>query len=325
MANNRGQATATGAMGSGDYDAQAAKRALVSDLYAEADARFWAQVGYKPGQKLDPKDPLDAKQIPVWKDIFNKLTAQAKRDQPGPDDPFWTFRHPVVQAAIADAQAATASTAQSLDSAVEARNENRPNAQAAHLDAAQASHEAAQVATTAAAQIQPKTASHAQAKRAANETQAFVMQGAVGVPVVKRGSDAAAVMQAHAAPGRLWAPPGLIDPSAWQGEPGGVQIALSEPFQVPGEPSSQPAGQPSGRPSGQPSSNAGAVDEIKKYPPYVSSSKPTSHTSEYVAIGAAILAAVGLTAWGVQSGTLGKSRRASPRARPARTLGRRFA
>lgn len=45
----------------------------LAELYAETDARFAAQTGYRPGHKLDPKDPSDKAMIKVWLDIFAKV------------------------------------------------------------------------------------------------------------------------------------------------------------------------------------------------------------------------------------------------------------
>lgn len=36
------------------------------DLNQETDLLFWSQTRYKPGQRLDPHDPADARMIPVW-------------------------------------------------------------------------------------------------------------------------------------------------------------------------------------------------------------------------------------------------------------------
>ena len=46
-------------------------------LNKETNARFWAQTGYKPGQRLDPNNPLDKAKMPVWMDIFRKVNAEA--------------------------------------------------------------------------------------------------------------------------------------------------------------------------------------------------------------------------------------------------------
>ena len=79
-------------------------------LYKEADARFQAQTGVV--RKLDPKNPLDGKLIPVWADIYGKLLAQWKAGTIA-----WTFDHPVVVAALGDATVASIAAATSMGAA----------------------------------------------------------------------------------------------------------------------------------------------------------------------------------------------------------------
>lgn len=43
------------------------------ELNDETDSRFWAQTGYKPGQKLDPKNSADKAMAKVWLDIYAKV------------------------------------------------------------------------------------------------------------------------------------------------------------------------------------------------------------------------------------------------------------
>lgn len=45
-------------------------RALIS---REVDNRFWETTGYKPGQRLDPRDPADAKMALIWLDIYRDV------------------------------------------------------------------------------------------------------------------------------------------------------------------------------------------------------------------------------------------------------------
>ena len=45
-------------------------------LIHETDKRFAAATGYRPGHKLDPSDPQDAKMIPIWIDIYNQAEAE---------------------------------------------------------------------------------------------------------------------------------------------------------------------------------------------------------------------------------------------------------
>src|ERR1700674_415762 len=70
-------------------------------LEKETDARFWAQSHYRPGQKLDPNDPTDAKMIPVWLDIYRKVKAEAAAGKL-----VTTYNHPVVAQSLSDAHVA---------------------------------------------------------------------------------------------------------------------------------------------------------------------------------------------------------------------------
>lgn len=117
----------------------------------ETDARFWAQSKYKPGHKLDPKDPTDAKMIPIWMDIYKKVKAE---DAAG--KLVLTYNHPVVAQHLADAHVADKAAAMHLDAAATA-----PDPQTAQQNIAAAAT-AAQVAsqkTREAAQLQPPTVS----------------------------------------------------------------------------------------------------------------------------------------------------------------------
>jgi hypothetical protein len=117
----------------------------------EADQRFWAQVGYKPGQKLDPNDPTDKAMIPIWLDIQTKVKAE---DAAG--HLVLTHDHPVVAQNIAEAQAASAVAAQHLDAAAGAPD---PAIAQQHMDAAVHHADVASQKTAAAAAVQPPTAS----------------------------------------------------------------------------------------------------------------------------------------------------------------------
>lgn len=109
----------------------------------ETDARFWAQTRWKPGQKLDPKNPADQVMIPVWQDIFNKVKAE---DAAG--TLVTTFDHPAVAQNLADAQVAHQAAAAHLDAAAAAPDpqtarENVTAAATASDVSAQKAHEAA--------------------------------------------------------------------------------------------------------------------------------------------------------------------------------------
>ena len=49
------------------------KPVTLDDLYRETNDQFWKQTSYKIGQKLDPKNPEDAKMIPTWSSIFTQV------------------------------------------------------------------------------------------------------------------------------------------------------------------------------------------------------------------------------------------------------------
>ncbi len=179
------------------------------EIDLETNTRFWAQTGYKPNQKLDPKNPLDAKMIPTWVDIHNKVMRQWRAGTIT-----WTWSHPIVVHELGAAADATAATAISMDAAAAAQNvavtSPDPVVAAAaveevhtHLVSAQESHDAAQEATAVAASYQPPTVSHTHAHAASHDIRQFVMNGGRGVLVGddgQSGAGAAAFMQATGAP-----------------------------------------------------------------------------------------------------------------------------
>lgn len=186
--------------------------AIQHDLYAETDARFWAQTGYKPGQKLDPKNPLDKKQIPVYVDIYNKVLTQWRNGTLT-----FTFNHPAVAQSLNDAAAASAAAIASMTSAAEALAGDAPHEAYGHLQDASVHQAAVQAATAQAAAAQPPTASPVHVRQAAHEVAQFVMDaGGRGVPV-SNGHDMVGVMQATSAPVKValdsGAPPATV-PSA---------------------------------------------------------------------------------------------------------------
>ena len=118
-------------------------------LDKETDARFWAQTHYKPGQRLDPKDPTDAKMVPVWIDIYRKVS---REDAAG--RLVLTYNHPVVEQNLADAHVADRAAALHLDAAA-AEPQAAPQNIAAAVTAAQLSLQKAREA----ARLQPPTVS----------------------------------------------------------------------------------------------------------------------------------------------------------------------
>jgi hypothetical protein len=130
-------------------------------LNKETDAQFWAQTGYKPGQKLDPNNPTDKAYESVWMDTFRKVKRAADAGTL-----VTTFDHPVVAQHLSDAAVANAAAAAHLDAAVAAVDPavSQENIRAA-TTAAQIS---AQKAREAAAN-QPPTVSPTLVKEAGKE------------------------------------------------------------------------------------------------------------------------------------------------------------
>jgi hypothetical protein len=133
-------------------------------LDKETDARFWSQTHYRPGHKLDPKDPTDAKMIPVWLDVYRKVKAE---DAAG--KLVLTYNHPVVAQHLADAHLADLAALAHLDAAAAAPD--LPTAQVAVAAAKTATDVSAQK-TREAATMQPPTVSPDRAREAAKKVAA---------------------------------------------------------------------------------------------------------------------------------------------------------
>lgn len=173
-------------------------------LFDETDARFWAQTGYKPQTPLDPNNPLDKKMIPTWSAIYAKVLAEAKAGNLTS-----THDHPIVQALLSDAKAATAVVGDALKEAAHAiaggAAKDSPEV-AAPLAAAHEHHAKAADATKAAAKYQPHSVPHHVVHRGSHDVIEFVMNDAgQGVPVIASADpiDAAGAMQAAAAPDKV--------------------------------------------------------------------------------------------------------------------------
>lgn len=74
--------------------------ASTADINKETDARFWANTGYKPGQKLDASDPLDKAMIPEWIKYNERVKADDKAGTL-----VLTYQHPSVSQPLAAATA----------------------------------------------------------------------------------------------------------------------------------------------------------------------------------------------------------------------------
>ena len=130
-------------------------------LDKETDARFWAQTGYKVGQKLDPNDPTDRIMTKVWLDTYAKVKAE---DAAG--KLVVTYNHPAVEQHLGDATLAAHAIDAHLDAAVRADD---PATSRQHVEAASAAATTANGATQSAAMYQPATVSPIVALAAAQE------------------------------------------------------------------------------------------------------------------------------------------------------------
>lgn len=151
-------------------------------LNSETDARFWAQTGYKVGQKLDPKNATDAAMAKVWLDIFHKVEAE---DAVG--HLVTTYDHPDVAKHLQDAAVANQVAVVHLDAAASATDlwEATRNVQAAATADAIGQDRAGK-----AAAYQPPTASPVVAHTAATDAHHAAGQPPPGVIVFPVGHPA---------------------------------------------------------------------------------------------------------------------------------------
>lgn len=138
--------------------------AIHDKLAKETDARFAAQTGVS--RKLDPSKPLDQKLIPVWLQIEGLVYSQILNGTV-----VYTFDHPVVTTALADAAVSSAAAATSMHAAATA-----PTIADAHAHLADASAHAADASAHAAkaAAVQPPSVDHALLSSAASKVRDFV-------------------------------------------------------------------------------------------------------------------------------------------------------
>lgn len=101
-------------------------------LEKETDARWSAQYHIKPGQLLDPKDPHDAKLIPLWLDVYRKVKKEADSGRL-----VLTYNNPHVAQPLAEAHAADKVAAAHYDASI-----THPDPEAARQHAAYAAHAA---------------------------------------------------------------------------------------------------------------------------------------------------------------------------------------
>jgi hypothetical protein len=131
-------------------------------LNAETDTRFWAQTGVKPGAKLDPQNPIDAKMIPVWQDLYGKMLKAFRAGTI-----VWTHTEPSVNHALADAKAATKAAATSLSHAAVAKAAAKGHEQDAAQAHAQGKHDEVVVATDKATEKHAEAEQHHEDAKAA--------------------------------------------------------------------------------------------------------------------------------------------------------------
>ena len=120
-------------------------------LDAEADARFWAQTGYKPGQKLDAHDVTDRQMAKVWTDVRAKVQAEADAGTIA-----FTYDSPRVKQLLADAAVAHKAAVAHVDAAVRAPD---PQARDQNAAAAAQAMQVAAIRAKQAAALQPPVAS----------------------------------------------------------------------------------------------------------------------------------------------------------------------
>jgi hypothetical protein len=148
-------------------------------LLKEVDARFWS-LGYKPGQKLDPRNPQDKKMIPVWESIHKKVLAEDRAGKL-----VLTHLHPEVAQHLSDAEVANRAAAAHLDAASKASDPWDVQANVA--------------AATTASQISSQKAREAAGKQPPSVSPEALLEAFRSIAGVPPSSDAPAVDQiAHA-------------------------------------------------------------------------------------------------------------------------------
>jgi hypothetical protein len=65
-------------------------------LFQQTDALFWDRTGYKPGQRLDPRDPQDREMVPIWRQIFSEVRGIRDRATAHARDLFKDTRRPFI-------------------------------------------------------------------------------------------------------------------------------------------------------------------------------------------------------------------------------------
>jgi hypothetical protein len=183
--------------------------AIQEKLYRETDARFDAQTGYKPGQKLNPKDPKDAAFVPVWIDIYNKVKAQWSAGKL-----VYTYDHPIVMQAIQTAHELLEDAAHHVEDAIAAVVPDDKNAHAAKAaDAHARANKAVQIASS----YQPPTVSPPLVQHAANGVYDQLLKNREASRA--RGAHAPDLTFGHATPAAPAVPSDASDASAPAADP----------------------------------------------------------------------------------------------------------
>lgn len=137
-------------------------------MYREADARFWAQTGYKVGKKLDPADPADAQMMSAWRQAYAVVADEVRRH--GWFTP--THRSEAVTSPLAQAAHASSRANEHARAAADATATGAAVDREHHLAAAQLAHEESHAHSTRAAAAQPPSVDPATAHAAAERAQA---------------------------------------------------------------------------------------------------------------------------------------------------------
>ena len=149
---------------------------IQAELYAEADARFWAQTGLRPGKKLDPKNWIDQAFVPVWSAAYDRVLNEWKHGKL-----VKTYDHPAVVSLIDKAAELFHKASTFVQNALATPELDVKNAYATK---AKDAHDQANAATTLAATYQPPTVSPALADKAAQQVYSQVAAPPMAVAVV---------------------------------------------------------------------------------------------------------------------------------------------
>jgi len=171
-------------------------------INAETDVRFWAQTGYKVGQKLDIGNPSDAAMAPVWDAIHGLVLGEYLTHG------FITPTHasPDVQAHLANAANAQQQASAHADAAAHAFAAGDQATAHQHAAAADQAHQVAAASAHAAAAAQPLSIVSAGSRAGARRLADSSSPASPGLPSVAQAAKAAS-SHAHARAHVVKAPP----------------------------------------------------------------------------------------------------------------------